>query len=99
MKKLLLIAVVFLSGCANFDADKFAEGMRRSSQQSQQNQQIIQSMQPYTIQQPQMQQQKPMVIAGFLQQSTDNGQVRYCKYSNGIITTIALVSLCPLNNP
>jgi hypothetical protein len=33
MKTVFLMAVVFLTGCANFDAEKFAEAMRRSSQQ------------------------------------------------------------------
>ena len=97
MKTLFLLAVVFLSGCANFDADKFSKALNDSLQQHQRNQQIIQSMQPYTIPQTQVQQQKPMVLTGFLQQTVDNGAVRYCKYSNGVINTISTVSLCPLS--
>jgi outer membrane biogenesis lipoprotein LolB len=97
MKTVFLLAVVFLTGCANFDAEKFNKAFNESLQQQQRNQQIIQSMQPYTIPQQKIHPQQPMVLTGFLQQTVDNGNVRYCKYSNGVINTISTVSLCPLN--
>jgi hypothetical protein len=40
MKKLLLIAVVILSGCANFDGQKFGEALNRSFQQQSSEQSI-----------------------------------------------------------
>lgn len=37
------------------------------------------------------------VIMGFLQAQSTNGMLRYCKYTNGVVNTINLVELCPLN--
>lgn len=36
-------------------------------------------------------------IVGYLQDQSTNGTLRYCKYSNGVVNTINVVQLCPLN--
>lgn len=99
MKKLLLCAVVFLSGCANFDMEKFSQGFNQSMQQYQQNQQIIQSMQPYSNPYQPYQAQKTMVPAGILKSHYVNGTLRYCVYTNGVVNSISSLDICPLNNP
>lgn len=92
MRKLAVLAVVFLSGCAA--NPRSYEQQQMDYMQMQQTLQIMNSMQPRTAPQ-----QSPSMMQGFLQQNTQNGAVRYCKYSNGVITTISSVNLCPLSNP
>jgi hypothetical protein len=36
-------------------------------------------------------------IMGFLQSQSTSGQLRYCRYSNGVVTTLNIMDLCPLN--
>jgi len=36
-------------------------------------------------------------IVGFLQSQSTNGNLRYCRYNNGVVNTINIVDLCPLN--
>lgn len=98
MKKLLLCAVVFLSGCANFDANRFAQFMNQSIQST--NDYVQSRQQPYTLPPPQMAQpQKPMVMPGNLKNNYVNGFIRYCVYSNGVVTSISNIDFCPLTNP
>jgi len=92
MKRVILLAVVFLSGCVT--TPRTYEQQQMDYMQMQQTLQIMNSMQPRTAPQ-----QSPAMMQGFLQQNTQNGAVRYCKYSNGVITTISSVNLCPLSNP
>jgi hypothetical protein len=37
------------------------------------------------------------IIPGNLQSQSTSGALRYCKYSNGVVNTINIVNLCPLN--
>lgn len=95
MKTLFLLAVVFLTGCANFDADKFSKALNESLQQYQQNQQIIQSMQPYTI--PQQKINSTEFKSGLtwvLKGNSVNGTIRYCTYANGEIISIHISKWC-----
>jgi hypothetical protein len=57
--------------------------------------QLMQASQPHTL--PQAQPTPPMVLMGFLQGESINGTLRYCRYSNGVVNTIGVASLCPLN--
>jgi hypothetical protein len=57
--------------------------------------QMMQTSQPHTL--PQAQPAPPTVLMGFLQGQSTNGTLRYCRYSNGVVTTIGVVALCPLN--
>lgn len=36
-------------------------------------------------------------IVGFFQSQSTSGNLRYCRYSNGVVTTINVVELCPMN--
>lgn len=56
--------------------------------------QILQASGPHTLEQPSV---SPAGIMGMLQSQSANGTLRYCRYSNGVVTTISIVSLCPLN--
>jgi len=40
----------------------------------------------------------PAGLMGFLQDQSINGTLRYCKYSNGIVNTISVMQICPLNS-
>ena len=97
MKKLLLCAVVFLSGCANFDANRFAQFMNQSIQST--NDYVQSRPQPYTLPPQTAQPQKPMVPAGILKNHYVNGTLRYCVYTNGVVNSISSLDICPLNNP
>lgn len=37
------------------------------------------------------------IIRGMLQSQSASGQLRYCRYSNGVVTTVSTVELCPLS--
>jgi hypothetical protein len=47
---------------------------------------------PTTPTSPQM-----MVLPGYLKSQSVNGSLRYCSYSNGVVSTVASVTLCPMN--
>ena len=36
-------------------------------------------------------------LKGFLESESENGTLRYCKYSNGVIITISSPKICPLS--
>lgn len=60
--------------------------------------QMMQASGPYTIpvmapQQPVMTQASP--ILGFLQGNSVSGALRYCRYSNGVVSTVAVTQFCP----
>jgi hypothetical protein len=40
----------------------------------------------------------PMVVPGILRSQSVSGFLRYCRYSNGVIFTVASTDLCPLNS-
>lgn len=48
------------------------------------------------IAQPQIKAPSAM-LTGFLQGETANRDLKYCRYSNGVVTTISAVTLCPLS--
>jgi hypothetical protein len=41
----------------------------------------------------------PTGIYGGLQSQSINGQLKYCRYSNGVVTTISSWAICPVSNP
>lgn len=92
MRKFVFILSCLVAGCVT--TPMTYEQQQMEYMQMQQTLHIMNSMQPRTAPQ-----QSPGMMQGFLQQNTQNGAVRYCKYSNGVITTISSVNLCPLNNP
>jgi hypothetical protein len=87
------------------NAANMAAGQRRAQQAQQTNAaqlavaaQLLQASGPHTLPSPQPQvATSPAVILGFLQNQSVNGALRYCRYSNGVVTTIRSVDLCPVN--
>ncbi len=37
-----------------------------------------------------------LALGGFLESESENGTLRYCKYSNGVVITISSLRICPL---
>lgn len=58
--------------------------------------QMMQSSAPHALSQPTA--TSPSPIIGFLQAQSLNGFLRYCRYSNGVVTTISSTALCPMNS-
>lgn len=60
--------------------------------------QLLQASGPHTLAPTVSPQASPPgVVAGFLQSQSVNGFLRYCRYSNGIVNTISVTTLCPLS--
>jgi hypothetical protein len=90
-------------------ADKSAQQQR--AQQARQNSmaqmvagaQLMQASGPYTLPQPQPIPQPqqvatpPAVIMGFLQGQSVSGALRYCRYSNGVVSTVSVAAFCPMS--
>ncbi|MES2148622.1 MAG: hypothetical protein V4508_02405 [Pseudomonadota bacterium] len=105
MKNFSIVLVMLLAGCATRQ-DQWRQDIGLSpieqERQSTANTQMIaaglalmQANQPHTLAQPAAAPASP--IPGMLQTQTVNGFLRYCRYSNGVITTIASTTLCPMN--
>lgn len=60
--------------------------------------QLLQSSGPRTLgPAPGVAMSPPGVIAGFLQSQSENGFLRYCRYSNGVVNTVSVTTLCPMS--
>lgn len=84
-------------------ADRSAQQQR--AQQAQQNSaarmaiaaQLMQASGPRTLSPPSTVASPVGTIMGVLESDSENGMLRYCRYSNGVVTTIRITDLCPLN--
>lgn len=97
MKRVILLAVVFLSGCVT--TPMTYEQQQMEYMQMQQTLQLMNAMQPRTAprsQMPQMQQftPPPSGLTYVLVEQAVNGVNRYCKYANGTIVTVHVTQLC-----
>ena len=98
MKKLILLAVVILSGCAM--QPRTYEQQQMDYLQTQQTLQIMNSMQPRTMQPAQPMQQynaPPSGLTWMLIEQAVSGVNRYCKYANGYVSTWHVTQQCPLS--
>lgn len=59
--------------------------------------QMMQASGPHTLPQSAPAVASPSSIMGFLQGQSVSGFLRYCRYSNGVVTTLASTTLCPMN--
>jgi hypothetical protein len=100
MKKYaLIVLLVSLTGCADFDPDRFQQGLRQAYQtQAQMDYNNAQYNAMMRAQNVTVQARPPGAIAGSLTAQRQDGFLRYCSYSNGVVTTISSTSLCPVTN-
>lgn len=102
------VLAVALTGCANFDQERFQQGLAAAYAYNQATVQprvdtmnAMAAQQSELLQMQQRQQQLSMPVAtgltGFLKSQSTNGSLRYCTYSNGIIATLNFSQMCPLS--
>jgi outer membrane lipoprotein SlyB len=100
MRKYVLITLLLsLTGCANFDPERFQQGLRQAyNTQSQIDYNNAQYNSMMRAQNVTVQTRPPGSLAGSLTGQHVDGFLRYCAYSNGVVNTISSTALCPISN-
>lgn len=94
-----IISLLSLTGCASFDPERFQQGLQQAYQTQTQmdynNAQYNAMMRSQNV----TVQARPLgVLAGSLTGQRQEGFIRYCSYSNGVVATISSTDLCPISN-